>query len=92
MLHGNQENVYKNFQLDKEKWKFSKEKAVTLTIQLIDQRYFKLATPAKIILYINKNTSSSLCTYCTQLQRHRHRSHAVVPFDSEGETVRKALG
>lgn len=63
MLHGNQESVYKNFQVDKEEWKFSKEKAVTLTIQLIDQRYFKLATPAKIILYVNKNTSTSFCTY-----------------------------
>lgn len=57
MLHGNQESVFKNFQVDREEWKFSKEKAVTLTIQLIDQRYFKLATPAKIILYINKNTT-----------------------------------
>lgn len=92
MLHGSQESVYKNFQVDKEKWKFSKEKAVILTIQLIDQRYFKLTTPAKIILYINKNTSNSFCTYCTQLQRHRHRSDAVVPFDSEDETIRKALG
>lgn len=91
MLHGNQESVFKNFQVDREEWKFSKEKAVTLTIQLIDERYFKLATPAKIILYINKNTTStSFGTYCTQLQRHRHRSH--VPFDSEGETIRKALG
>lgn len=67
MLHGNQESVYKNFQVDKEEWKFSKEKAVTLTIQLIDQRYFKLATPAKIILYINKNTSTSFCTYIRDL-------------------------
>ena len=63
MLHGNQESVWKNFQLDKEEWKFSKEKAVILTIQLIDQRYFKLATPAKIILYINKNTSTSFCPF-----------------------------
>lgn len=92
MLHGNQESVFKNFQLDEKEWKFSKEKAVILTIQLIDQRYFKLTTPAKIILYINKNTSTSFCTYCTQLQRHRHRPHAVIPFDSEGGTIRKALG
>ena len=63
MLHGNQESVYKNFQVDKEEWKFSKEKAVILTIQLIDQRYFKLATPEKIILYINKNTSTSFCPF-----------------------------
>lgn len=63
MLHGNEENVHKNFRVDREEWKFSKEKAVILTIQLIDQRYFKLARPAKIILYINKNTSTSFCTY-----------------------------
>ena len=38
MLHGNEENVSKNFHLDKKEWKFLKEKAVILTIQLIDQR------------------------------------------------------
>ena len=52
MLHGTEKSVYEKFQVDKEEWKFSKEKAVILTIQLVDQRYFKLATPAKIILYI----------------------------------------
>ena len=63
MLHGNQESVFKNFQLDEKEWKFSKEKAVILTIQLIDQRYFKLATPAKIVMYINKNTNTSFCPF-----------------------------
>ena len=91
MLHGNEENVHKNFRVDREEWKFSKEKAVILTIQLIDQRYFKLARPAKIILYINKNTNTSFCPFCTQLPRHRHRPHAVIPFDSDGGTIRKAL-
>ena len=70
MLHGNEENVHKNFRVDREEWKFSKEKAVILTIQLIDQRYFKLATPAKIILYINKNTSTSFCTYIIARNDH----------------------
>lgn len=96
MLHGNEENVHKNFRVDKEEWKFSKEKAVTLTIQLIDQRYFKLATPAKIILYVNKNTSTFsvliVDNYNVTGTDHMHRSHAVVPFDSEGEIITKALG
>lgn len=52
MLYGTENSVLEKFQLDKEELKFSKEEAVTLTIQIIDQRYFKLATPAKIILYI----------------------------------------
>lgn len=42
MLCGNEESVYRNFQVDKEvkeKWKFSKEKAVILKIQLMDHWY-----------------------------------------------------
>ena len=42
MLCGNEESVYSKFQVDKEvkeKWKFSKEKAVILTIQLVDHWY-----------------------------------------------------
>ena len=39
MLCGNEESVYRKFQVVKEEWKFSKEKAVVLTIQLIDHWY-----------------------------------------------------
>ena len=42
MLCGNEESVNRKFRVDnevKEKWKFSKEKAVILTIQLVDQWY-----------------------------------------------------
>ena len=38
MLHGSEENVHENFQIDKSGQKFSKEGAVTLVIQLIDKR------------------------------------------------------
>ena len=38
MLHGTEENVLKNFQIDESGQKFAKEKAVTLVIQLIDKR------------------------------------------------------
>ena len=49
MLHGNEEEVFRDFKMEHKNWRFSKEKAVILTIQLIDQRYLKLVTPAKII-------------------------------------------
>ena len=42
MLCGNEESVNRRFRVDnevKEKWKFSKEKAVILTIQLVDHWY-----------------------------------------------------
>jgi len=34
LLHGTEENVHKNFEIDKSGQKFAKEKAVTLIIQL----------------------------------------------------------
>ena len=50
MLYGNEESVYKQFQEDKQKWKFSKERAVTLKIQLIAKRYLN-----STIFYTNGN-------------------------------------
>ena len=46
MLYGNEENVSSLFQKDEGTWKFSKEDAVVLIIQLIDKRYLheKLTT------------------------------------------------
>lgn len=38
MLHGTEENVHKNFEIDKSGQKFLKEKAVTLVIQLKAKR------------------------------------------------------
>ena len=38
MLHGTEENVHKNFQIDTSGQKFAKEKAVTLVIELIAKR------------------------------------------------------
>lgn len=39
LLCGDQETVCQNFQLDKEEKKFSKKRAVTMIIQLIEKRY-----------------------------------------------------
>ena len=40
MLCGDQENIFQKFQLDnKEEKKFSKKRAVTMIIQLIEKRY-----------------------------------------------------
>lgn len=39
MLCGEEENVHKQFQFDNSKQQFSKEKAVTLVIQLVAKRY-----------------------------------------------------
>jgi len=38
LLHGTEENVHKNFEIDKSGQKFAKEKAVTLVIQLKAKR------------------------------------------------------
>lgn len=42
MLCGNEESVFKDFEEDRGESKFSKEKAVTLIIQLTEKRYLKL--------------------------------------------------
>ena len=39
MLCGNEESVFKDFEEDRGESKFSKEKAVTLIIQLTEKRY-----------------------------------------------------
>ena len=39
LLYGNQKNVSDDFEKDQGTWKFSKEKRVVLTIQLIDKMY-----------------------------------------------------
>ena len=47
MLCGNEESVNRKFRVDnevKEKWKFSKEKAVILTIQLVDHWYVQISS------------------------------------------------
>ena len=38
MLHGTEENVYKNFQIDTSGQKFAKEKAVTLFVEVNAKR------------------------------------------------------
>ena len=37
-LCGNEESVYKDFQEDRQEWKFSKERAVKLFIHLVEKR------------------------------------------------------
>ena len=80
MLYGTEKSVLEKFQLDKEEWKFSKEKAVTLTIQLIDQRYFKICHTCKDhSVYQIKLFQSVLIT---QLQRHRRSLQRRRSFGS----------
>lgn len=60
MLCGNKESVYTKFRVDKEvkeEWKFSKEKAVILTIQLTDHWYVQISlhTSAKKLKDSAKN-------------------------------------